>query len=47
MISVIPDAWGFIVIEVVQLILNGFEDVSQDTRINFCTCNIFSEIGQQ
>ena len=27
-ISAIPDAWGFIVIEMVQAILNGFEDVS-------------------
>ena len=28
LISAIPDAWGFIVIEVVQAILNGFQDVS-------------------
>ena len=28
LISAIPDAWGFIVIELVQAILNGFEDVS-------------------
>ena len=28
LISAIPDAWGFIVIEIVQAILNGFENVS-------------------
>ena len=26
-ISAIPDVWGFIVVEVVQAILNGFENV--------------------
>ena len=44
-ISAIPDAWGFIVIEMVQAILNGFGDVSfsQIPLKFFKTLKIFSQ----
>ena len=37
LISAIPDAWGFIVIELVQAIVNGFEDVSLNIHLKLQT----------